>query len=183
MSTQMKTSFFFCGPHDEITSCPQGILSVSLLDKESESHSVVSDSLQPQELYGPWNSPGQNTEVGSLSLFQGIFPIQGSNPGLPHCRRILYQLNHKGSPQHHFLTASCFRTNFLSATRLLHGKKMEKIRFHSPQLIPLMEAQALVRKHQMNLILPLYPLSYRGSQARRTCILSKEGSPGALCPA
>ena len=46
----------------------------------------------------PWNSLGKNTGVGSLSLFQGIFPIQGSNPGLPHCRRILYQLNHKGSP-------------------------------------------------------------------------------------
>ena len=38
----------------------------------------------------PWNSLGQNTEVGSLSLLQGIFPIQGLNPGLPHCRRILY---------------------------------------------------------------------------------------------
>ena len=43
-----------------------------------------------------WNSPGQNTGVGSLSLLQGIFPTQGSNPGLPHCRWILYQLSHKG---------------------------------------------------------------------------------------
>ena len=43
----------------------------------------------------PWNSLGQNTGVGSLSLLQGIFPTQGSNPGLPHCRRILYQLSHK----------------------------------------------------------------------------------------
>ena len=39
-----------------------------------------------------WNSPGQNTGVGILSLLQGIFPTQGSNPGLPHCRRILHQL-------------------------------------------------------------------------------------------
>ena len=46
----------------------------------------------------PWDSPGQNTGVGSLSLLQRIFPIQGLNPGLPHCRRILYQLSHKGSP-------------------------------------------------------------------------------------
>ena len=53
---------------------------------ESESHSVVSDSLR---LYSPWNSPDQNTGVGSLSLLQGIFPTQGSNPGLPHCKRIL----------------------------------------------------------------------------------------------
>ena len=45
--------------------------------------------------YSPWNSPGQNTGVGSLSLLQGIFPTQGSSPGLPHCRQILYQLSHE----------------------------------------------------------------------------------------
>ena len=50
--------------------------------KWSESCSVVSDFLQPHGLYSPWNSPGQNTGVGSLSLLQGIFPTQGSNPGL-----------------------------------------------------------------------------------------------------
>ena len=49
-------------------------------------------------LCNPWNSPGQNTGVGSCSLLQGIFPTQGLNPGLPHCRQILYQLSHKGSP-------------------------------------------------------------------------------------
>ena len=59
----------------------------------------MSDSLRPHGLYSPWNSPGQNTGVGSLSLLQGIFPTQGSNPGLLHCRRILYQLSHKGSPR------------------------------------------------------------------------------------
>ena len=66
---------------------------------ESESCSVVSNSLQPHGLYSPWNSPGQNTGVDSLSLLQGIFPTQGSNPGLLHCRWILYQLNHKRSPR------------------------------------------------------------------------------------
>ena len=50
-----------------------------------------------QGLYSPWNSPGQNTGVGSRSLLQGIFPAQGLSPGLPRCRRILYQLSHKGS--------------------------------------------------------------------------------------
>ena len=65
---------------------------------ESESHSVVPDSLPPHGLYSPWNSPGQNTGVGSLSLLQGIFPTQGSNPGLPHCRWILYQLSYQVSP-------------------------------------------------------------------------------------
>ena len=67
--------------------------------KRYESHSVVSDSLQPHRLYSPWNSPGQDSGVGSLSLLQGIFPTQGSNPGLLHCRRILYHLSHRGSPQ------------------------------------------------------------------------------------
>ena len=54
-------------------------------------------SLRPRGLYSPWNSLGQNSGVGSLSLLQGIFPTQGSNPGLPHCRQILYQLSHQGS--------------------------------------------------------------------------------------
>ena len=51
------------------------------------------------ELYSPRNSPGQNTGVGNRSLLQGIFPAQGSNPGLLHCWRILYQLSHQGSPR------------------------------------------------------------------------------------
>ena len=58
---------------------------------ESENGSVVSDSLRPHRLYSPWNSPGQNTGVGSLSLLQHIFPTKRSNPGLQHGRRILYQ--------------------------------------------------------------------------------------------
>ena len=64
---------------------------------KSESRSVMSNYLQPHELYSPWNSPGQNTGEGSLSLLQGMFPTQGLNPGLLHCRQVLYQLNHKGS--------------------------------------------------------------------------------------
>ena len=46
---------------------------------------------------GPWNSPGQNLRVGGRSLLQGIFPTQGSNPCLPHCKWILYQLSHEGT--------------------------------------------------------------------------------------
>ena len=65
---------------------------------ESESCSVMSDSLQPHGLYSPWNSPDQNTEIGSLSLLHVIFPPQGSNPSLPHCRQILYQLSPQGCP-------------------------------------------------------------------------------------
>ena len=58
----------------------------------------MSHPLRPHGLYSPWNSPGQNTGVGSLSLCQGIFPTHGSNPGLPHGRWILYQLSHEGNP-------------------------------------------------------------------------------------
>ena len=70
----------------------------SFINSASESCSVMSDSLWPHGLYSPWNSSGQNTGLGSLSLLQGIFPTQGSNLGLLQCRRILYQLRHKESP-------------------------------------------------------------------------------------
>ena len=63
----------------------------------SESRLVMSDSLWPYGLYSPWDSPGQSPGVGSLFLLQGIFPTQGLNQGLLHCRRILYQLSHQGS--------------------------------------------------------------------------------------
>ena len=66
-----------------------------MVESESESLSVMSDSLRPNGLYSPWDSPGQNTGVGCLSLLQAIFPIQGSDPGRPHYRQILYQLSHK----------------------------------------------------------------------------------------
>ena len=66
--------------------------------KWTESHSVMSDSLWPHGLYSPWNSPGQNTGVGSCSLLQGIFPTQGLNPGLLYCRGLLYQLSHNTFP-------------------------------------------------------------------------------------
>ena len=62
-----------------------------------ESRSALSDSMRLHGLYrnSPWTSPGQNTAMDSLSLLQGIFPTQGSNPGLR--RQILYQLSHQGS--------------------------------------------------------------------------------------
>ena len=82
--------------HSQYNSAPSALF---YIESESESHSVVSDSLQPHRLYSPWNSQCQNTGVGGLSFLQGIFPTQGSNPGLPHCRWILYQLSHKGSPR------------------------------------------------------------------------------------
>ena len=75
-------------------------INVKDVKSESVSHSVVSDSLrlngpQPSRLLCPWNFPDKNTEVASHSLLQGIFPIQGLNLGLLHCRQILYCLSHQ----------------------------------------------------------------------------------------
>ena len=74
---------------------------LSVVKIESESHLVMSDSLQRCGLYSQWNSPGQNTGVGTLSLHQGIFPTQELNPGLPHCRRTL-PAEPPGKPQRGF---------------------------------------------------------------------------------
>ena len=63
-----------------------------------ESHSVMFTLWDPRD-YPVQYSPGQNTGIGSCCLLQGIFPAQGSNPGLPHCRRILYHLSHQGGPR------------------------------------------------------------------------------------
>ena len=60
--------------------------------------------LWPARLLCPWNSPGKNTGVSCHSLLQGIFPAQGLNPDLLHCRQIFYHPSHKGSP-------SAFHTN------------------------------------------------------------------------
>ena len=62
---------------------------------------VWSVALHVSRLLHPWDSPGKNTGVGCLSLLQGIFPTQGSNPGLPHCRQTLYRLSYQGSPKHY----------------------------------------------------------------------------------
>ena len=66
------------------------------------SRSVISNSLDPMDCNPPGtsvhgDSPGKNTGVGCHALLQGIFPTQGSNPGLTHCKQILYRLSHQGS--------------------------------------------------------------------------------------
>ena len=55
-------------------------------------------SLPGSSVHG--DSPGKNTGVGCHFLFQGIFPTQGTNPGLPHCRKMLYHLSHQGTSRH-----------------------------------------------------------------------------------
>ena len=94
-----------------------GFLAASLLT-EWKSLSL-SDCLWPHGLYSQWNSPGQNTGVGSLFLLQGILSTQRCNPGLPHCRQILYKLSHKGSP------LSWLTTVWICPLELRKGHRLE----------------------------------------------------------
>ena len=82
-------------------------------------------------LQSPRSSPGQNTGVSSCSLLQGIFPTQGSNPGLPHCRRILYQLSHQGSTlSKNLFKPLCHRLSIdhNEGAALLHTKRQPRSR-------------------------------------------------------
>ena len=64
------------------------------------SDSLQSYGLQPARLFCPWDFSGKNTGTCCHALLQGIFPTQGSNPRLLHCRRILYSLSYPGSPSY-----------------------------------------------------------------------------------
>ena len=86
-----------CTHHFSIVKLTLGNMNSYLTPKVKVAQSCP--TWRPHGLYSPRNSPGQNTGVGSLSLLQGIFPTQGSNPGLPHCRWLLNQLSQKGSPR------------------------------------------------------------------------------------
>ena len=92
------------------------------------SRSGQSDSVQPHGLQSTWlfcplNSIGKNTGVDCHSLFQGIFPTQGWDLGLPHCRQFLYHLSHKkiqtirGEMQNEF-------SIFLSASSSSHSQRL-----------------------------------------------------------
>ena len=108
---------------------------------ESEIKVIVTQScltLRFHGLYTPWNSPGQNTGVSSLSLLQGIFPSQGSNPGLPQCRRILYQLSHNGHS--HAKLASYF----LNLSTLEHKRRSCSLYLHLLDSFQLLLSQELI---------------------------------------
>ena len=105
----------------------------------SESCSVVSNSLRPHGLYCPWNSPGQNTGVGSRSLFQGIFSTQGSNPGLPHLFNLhIYGLSgpskavmtgtvHRGWPCFTYLLSSSVTTGLIQPYSLAGSRQLTDV--------------------------------------------------------
>ena len=67
--------------------------------KWSESRSVMSNSLRPHGLYSPWHSPGQNTGVSIVPFSRVSSQPTDRTQSLPHCRWILYQQSHKGSPR------------------------------------------------------------------------------------
>ena len=94
----------WCGPPPPKKKPQQLVTTWMDLESESESHSVVSDSLQPHGCNPPGSSvhrdsPGKNTWTGCHALLQGIFPTQGLNSGVPHFRLILYHLSHERSPR------------------------------------------------------------------------------------
>ena len=80
--------------HDKYICIHMYVLSFSAV-----SNSLSPHGLQPIRLLCPWDSPGKNTGIGCHNLLQGIFPTQGSNSGLLHCRWILYQLSYQRSPR------------------------------------------------------------------------------------
>ena len=93
--------------------------------KRKWSFSVVSDSLrphglQPARLLCPWDFPGKGTGVGCHFLLQGIFPTQGSNLGLPHCRQTLYHLSHQGSHKATHYKTPCPEGIFIPLISCLH---------------------------------------------------------------
>ena len=99
--TGICTYKYFRFNHMALPFCQSQIIQCYTIHS-SDSHSVLSNSLrphglQPARLLCPWNSPGKNTGVGCHFLLQGIFPTQGSNTCLLHCRQILYHLSHEGS--------------------------------------------------------------------------------------
>ena len=74
-----------------------GLPCPSLRDLPDPGIEPKSPALQMDSLPAEPQGKPKNTEVGSLSLLQGIFLTQGLNPGLPHCRQILPQLSYQGS--------------------------------------------------------------------------------------
>ena len=92
--------------------CTVGPCSLSILyimvcicgDLVAKSCPTVVIPWMPAMLLCPWDSPGENSGVGHHFLLQRIFPTQKSNPGLRHCRHILYLLSYERSPNLHLLT-------------------------------------------------------------------------------
>ena len=98
------------------------------------------NSLRPHGLYStrllcPWNFPSKNAELGCHFLLQGIFPTQGLNPRLLHCRQILYHLGHPGSPDHLCSVTLSVPLGHMFLS-VLYGKQPQQYNIHWPDTVP-----------------------------------------------
>ena len=82
------------------------------------SNSLRPHGLQLARLLCPWVFPGKNTIPGNHSLLQEIFPTQGLNLGLLHCRWILYHLSHQGKPKVLLLCLNYYISFYYRAERM-----------------------------------------------------------------
>ena len=110
----------------------------------------------PARFLCPWDSPGKNTGVGCHALLQGIFLTQGSNPGLMHCRQILYHLRHQGSP---------VRSNYIDRSRDRRAVPFERL-FPARHLLP----AALLCSLPLSVPPRLHPLDWT-LPGHRVCLL------------
>ena len=127
-----------------------------LFKVKSESRSIMSDSLRPHSLYSPWTSPGQNTVLGRLSLLQGIFPTQGSNPGLPYSHSQDFTLI-----IYIHATSKCYSFSFKIYPEYYHFSPYLLL---PPQSEPPLSPSKLLQMSSnwspcFNLVLPLFALS------------------------
>ena len=145
--------------------------------------------LQFARIFCPLAFPGKNTGVGCHFLLQGIFPTQGSNPCLLHCRQTLYHLSHQGSP---VSLKTTLKLGFLSSAAkfvpllLIHTPSHHQIRYILQQL-SLSSCRILTSRRQKHVqVLPALPLklgllSYIGMQTRNLFLLKVRCSLRFLC--
>ena len=126
----------------------------------------MSDPLRPHGLYRLWNPPGQNTGVGCHSFLQGIFPTQGSNPDLPHCRWILHQLSYQGSPYLNIIKVSYEKP---TVNIILNGEKQKAfpLRLGAKQGCPIL-------KLLLNVVLEVLAIATREEKPVKGIQIAKE---------
>ena len=91
------------------------------------------DGLEPARLLHPWNFPGKSTGVGFHFLFQGLFPTQGWNPGLPHGGHMIFTLSHQESPQIYLTSVTTVSLIHESWTQFSHSVLSDSLRPHGLQ--------------------------------------------------
>ena len=129
------------------------------------SNSMQPYGLQPTRLLCPWDSPGKNTGVGCHALLQRIFPTQGLNPLLLHCRWLLYLLSHLGTPPRKYLLLSKLTSEYHFHIRYRQGTE-GLLNLWRPQQTLKCRGKAFVAFNSRNSV---YPHNYVGFN----CIVSK----------